>query len=85
MKKGFYIGFCYSCHQGNVYICKTTASGKQFLICEECDAEWASPEDFQKKNMSKQSDDGPYEPLAKDEIIDHKWKSFVLNKKELEN
>jgi hypothetical protein len=84
MKKGFEIGECYFCGQGNVYIRKAEDNGTWFVQCEECDTEWQDPEAFvnhQKPSMNKL---GRSIAVQSDEVVSHAWRPFILNTFDLE-
>lgn len=82
--RGFHVGECYLCGQGNVYICKSENTGKVFLACEECDSEWPSPDEFLNHHTSDKKEGGRYLRLSKEEISQHPWKVYVENRFDLE-
>lgn len=45
MKKEYFIGSCPICKQGMLEILKEKKTGKLFISCDECEAEWKSPQD----------------------------------------
>jgi hypothetical protein len=45
MNNNSYIGECVICRQGRLEILKEKETGKLFIYCEECEAEWETPQD----------------------------------------
>ncbi|WDF49943.1 hypothetical protein PQ460_18400 [Paenibacillus sp. KACC 21273] len=71
------IGNCCVCSQGWVVIVKEISIPKYFVYCNECETEWAHPEDFilrQKSSRFKYEDFS--EPNDK-EVIDIGWYKYI--------
>jgi hypothetical protein len=84
-KTPFEIGSCYSCNQGNVCIAQTVPSGVPFIVCEECFTEWPDPQSFLAMKNATFETHGRYEYMNREQVLQHPWKEFVLNKTDLEN
>ncbi len=72
------IGSCLICKQGYLEIVKEEHSGKMFICCDECEAEWENPEDaLQKKNGSRQKYGKIIEPSLED-IQSEGWGKYIM-------
>lgn len=43
---GYWHSDCPACQQGRLLVVKIRQSGQLFLLCEECECAWLSPEDI---------------------------------------
>jgi len=41
----YWKGICPACEQGRLLVMNILGASKLFLLCEECDSAWASPEE----------------------------------------
>ena len=69
---------CPVCSQGRVIIAKETATEKFYLVCEECESEWQSPEEVATSPASRDVF-GASTYLTREELGDHPWKEFLHN------
>jgi hypothetical protein len=77
MKKEFFIGRCLICHYGMLEIVKEKATGKIFIACDECEAEWANPEDALINKNGSRGKYGAVSEVSADEINGLRWNSYV--------
>jgi len=59
MKNVAWVGLCPICSQGRQIISRENATGKLFILCQECDAEWQSPDDLRDSTKSSRYTLGP--------------------------
>lgn len=80
MKTNYYFSSCPNC-TGGLYICKDITHQKLFFHCEECEADWDSPNDIEKGNCYVreylESEVNQY-PTA-EEIIEGNWSDILRN------
>ena len=78
----YYIGQCPTCGKyGRLEIDKDIADNKYLIICEECLAEWDSPQDAI-KNINGRRDSCHERRIRNasfDEIKDIGWDKFIVN------
>lgn len=84
MEPGFEIGTCYACGQGQVFIAKSTAEGRWFVVCEECFTEWPDPESFGARQNATFDKFGRYGLVLREDLSGHPWKRFVENTADLD-
>jgi len=68
---------CLACEQGNLYVEKILDTGELFLLCEECEYAWRTPEeislytyfDFQGRKI---------ESASREDIERHGWFRYPL-------
>jgi len=69
----FNIGKCNICKQGLLEIVKDENSGKIYICCDECEAEWDCPKDaLSKKNGTRNKYERIIYP-TKEEVLEQKW------------
>ena len=76
----FYIGNCPVCYEyGRLEIDKDLTTGKYLVYCEECLAEWDSPQDALKNvNGRRNFEGGPVRSASLDEIVSLGWDKYVV-------
>ena len=78
MNKEFYIGQCLVCHQGMLEIVKEKSTGKIFVSCDECEAEWENPEDALKNIKGTRGKNGVVSGVALNEIQSLNWDKYII-------
>jgi len=75
----YIIGSCKICKQGCLEIVKEQETDKLFIYCDECEAEWETPEEaIQNKNGSRFKHRKVIE-ATHDEINTINWEEYLLN------
>ncbi len=77
MKNYAAIGTCPICGQGRRIVAKDNASGDLYVLCEECESEWVSPEQSQSIDTATRDVHGRSTLLERDELLEHPWKEFL--------
>lgn len=81
MDKIYHIGSCPICHEyGQLEIYKNLNNNKLFIICEECLAEWSSPQDIINgvKGKRQSRNNGKVIVATIDEIKDLGWDKYIV-------
>lgn len=71
------IGTCRICGQGRLLIARENASGKLYVLCEDCESEWQSPHDSRDIEKASRNHFGQSTFLSRDELIGHPWETFL--------
>lgn len=69
---------CPICLQGYVEIVKEQETGKLFVCCDECEAEWETPEDVKQKKQGTRCKFGKVTEPTYDEICNMNWMEYIL-------
>jgi len=77
MKQVACVGFCRVCRQGRLIIARDRASGVMYVLCEECESEWASPEEIVVNSMPSRDTFGLSTYITREELKDHPWEGFL--------
>lgn len=77
MKNYAAIGTCVICGQGRLIIAKERSSGGLFVVCEECESEWASPEASESIDAASRDTHGSYTLLEREEVENHPWSAAL--------
>jgi len=77
MNKKYHIGQCLVCHQGMLEIVKEKISGKVFVACDECEAEWENPENALKKVNGTRGKYGAVSEVDLTEIQALNWDKYL--------
>lgn len=77
MKNYAAIGTCIICGQGRLIIAKERSSGSLFIVCEECESEWHSPEASKSIDTATRDAHGQYTLLVREDLDDHPWKTAL--------
>ena len=72
------VGLCPICGQGRLIIARDDVSGALYVLCEECESEWASPEESHHIEKASQDTHGASTMLEREELRDHPWMKFLL-------
>ena len=71
------IGTCPVCSQGRLIISRDDESGVLYVLCEECESEWARPEESQNLDAATQAKHGRSTLLERGDLDKHPWKTFL--------
>lgn len=77
MNREYHIGQCLVCHQGVLEIVKEKTTGKIFVACDECEAEWENPEDALKKVNGTRGKYGSVSGVTLNEIQALNWDKYI--------
>ena len=77
MKNYAAVGTCPVCSQGRLIIARDNATRALYVLCEECESEWASPEQSQKIEEATRESHGPSTFLEREELEGHPWQAFL--------
>lgn len=82
MNSAFYIGQCPLCREyGRLEINKNISNNEYLVMCDECSAEWKSPQEALKNiNGYRESiKEGVVRNATLEEIKDIGWEKFIVN------
>jgi len=71
------VKWCPLCNQGWVQIVKEKNTGVLFVYCNECEAEWNSPENISIDNAKRDSF-GATDVPSMEEIKNKGWSEFLM-------
>ena len=71
------VGLCPLCGQGNLVIAVEGSSGANYILCEECYAEWPSPDAITDITKAGRGMYGRSDFLKLSETRGHPWGRFV--------
>ncbi|THF72495.1 hypothetical protein [Cohnella fermenti] len=77
------IGNCWVCSQGWAVIVKEISSQKYFVYCNECEAEWDTPEEFLSRREGSRFKYGVVSEPNDKEVLGIGWDKYI--NKELKN
>jgi hypothetical protein len=77
MKDHAAIGTCPLCGQGRLLIARDNRSQKLYVLCEECESEWQSPELATSIDNATRDLFGQSTILERDDLIGHEWYNFI--------
>jgi len=77
MKNYAAIGTCPVCGQGRLIIARDNASQDLYVLCEECESEWDSPEASRSMDNATRDVHGQSTMLERDDLIGHPWHPFL--------
>jgi hypothetical protein len=78
------VGTCPACGQGRQWIVREKTTGKMFVSCEECFAQWETPAHRGPQDVLLQEKYGAFAGVRVDELREHSWFWYVTNKGVLE-
>ena len=74
------VKWCPICDQGWIEIFKSR-DGKLFLMCNECENDWNSPDTITKESALKASNiSAPVEYPTQEEIKEKGWDKYIISK-----
>jgi hypothetical protein len=71
------IGVCPLCSQGRLIIARDNASGALYVLCEECESEWTSPEESNDIHAASRNKFGESTLLERNDLANHPWNTFI--------
>jgi hypothetical protein len=77
MKHYAAIGNCPICSQGRRIIAKDDATGDLYVLCEECESEWASPEESRQIETATRGMHKASTFLERADLSGHAWEVFL--------
>jgi hypothetical protein len=77
MKNYAAIGTCPVCSQGRLLIARDESSSELYVVCEECEAEWADPEAAKEIDAATRNAHGRSTMLQREELVGHPWEAFL--------
>lgn len=77
-KYKYRVAWCAVCNQGWVEIAKDKNSKELFCYCNECESEWANPQDLKNPAASTQGLYGTIEEPSETDIDLKGWRNFIL-------
>ena len=79
--KIYKVGNCPICRQGELEIVQEIHSGKLIICCDECDAEWISPDDALASLKGSRNKFGKTQNATLQEIINLGWDKYLKSYK----
>jgi len=74
----YHVGRCFNCRQGILDIVQDIKYKNFFLICDDCDAEWPSPDRITKNDqLDTDRDCGEIKNASWEEIVSLGWDKYV--------
>lgn len=77
MKDYAIVGTCPICGQGRLIIARDNALGTLYVLCEECESEWNSPEDTKSLEAATHGRFGQSTLVTKEQMEGHPWWSSL--------
>ncbi len=77
MKNLAWVGQCPVCVQGRQVIARENDTEKMYVVCEDCESEWDTPQDAKAKKAPSRDIFGASTFLSRDEIAGHPWEEFL--------
>jgi hypothetical protein len=71
------VGTCPICGQGRLIVARDDSSRELYVLCEECEAEWSSPEVSQSIDAATRDIHGQSTLLECEELLGHPWSAFL--------
>ena len=72
------IGSCPICGQGILEIVKERSSGRLLICCDECEAEWVTPQDALAGKNGSRNQYGETTAAGYDEIVKAGWEPYLI-------
>ncbi len=77
MKNYAAIGVCPVCSQGRRIIARETSSERLYVMCEECESEWPSPDVSGSLDAATRDVYGASTLLEREDLALHPWREFL--------
>jgi hypothetical protein len=71
------VGTCPICSQGRLVIARENSSGVLYVLCEECESEWISPEVSKSIEHANRNVHGLSTILKREDLNEHPWREFL--------
>ena len=72
-----WIGVCPICGQGRQIIARENRTGKLYVLCEDCESEWRSPNEARDVNSASREVFAESSFLTREELAEHPWSGFL--------
>lgn len=69
--------WCPVCKQGCIEFVKEEKTGLLFLLCDECEAEWTTPEDIGVQGKGSRCKFGKVIEPTEEEILSKGWGKYI--------
>ncbi len=70
-------GICPVCGQGRQTIACENRSGILYVLCEDCESEWRSPQEARDVDSASRGAFAESTLLTREELADHPWSAFL--------
>jgi hypothetical protein len=77
MKNYAAIGTCALCGEGRLIISRDDESGVLYVLCEECETEWTSPEESRVIEVGTRGSHGRSTLLERVDLVGHPWEGHL--------
>lgn len=77
MKNYATIGTCAVCGQGRLIVARDDDSGVLYVLCEECETEWNTPEESRALDAGTRESHGRSTLLEQEELAGHPWAKYL--------
>lgn len=77
MKDYAAIGTCAVCSQGRLIVARDDESGVLYVLCEECETEWTTPEESRTFDAGTQGSHGRSTLLDRGDLDGHPWEKYL--------
>lgn len=71
------IGTCPLCGQGRLLIARDDSDRSLYVLCEECESEWATPEESGRIESASRDVHGKSTLLDREDLAGHPWSKFL--------
>lgn len=73
------VGYCPLCGQGRQFIARERETGDYYVMCEDCESEWESPETCDDIEKVSSNSHGRSDFVSLSSAENHEWKEYVKN------
>jgi uncharacterized Zn ribbon protein len=77
MKNYAAIGACPVCGQGRLIVARDHSSQSLYVLCEECESEWESPEESKTAEAATHDVHGQSTLLDRLDLEEHPWRKWL--------
>jgi len=75
------VGYCPICGQGRQFIARERETGDYYVMCEDCESEWESPDGCDDIDKALSDSHGRSDFISLEAAENHKWKEYVKNRR----
>ena len=68
---------CPICSQGRLIVARDLETDAFFILCEECDSAWESPEDSSDIGKTSLVEHSKADLLERDSLVGHPWQKYL--------
>jgi hypothetical protein len=72
-----WIGVCPICNQGRQIVARQDRTQQLYIVCEECESEWRSPQEARDINSATRGVFGKHTFLTRDELLSNPWMAYL--------